>query len=259
MVDNEGEEGEEDEEDKEKKGGGLSRRTRLPVYKKLLAIREADRFLEEGLKTGVEKKVMATFPEMFMGTKGRMKSGMLGRWMVQCDEQDWRKIPFEKMSNHDQQLKDLPDWIRLPMGLPPRSLDKFKSGTNIPGAVTRKIIEMIEKVTCGEGTRLTSGSVKVDSVKKQAEILLEAYNRAQQQAAAQHGIAMPEVKSTVSERWINRLLSHYGWKRNTPNTLGAYLEFDDERMVKSRKAWAFLRLLGWFWGHLHIYICTISM
>ena len=254
VVDNEGEEGEEDEEDKEKKGGGLSRRTRLPVYKKLLAIREADRFLEEGLKTGVEKKVMATFPEMFMGTKGRMKSGMLGRWMVQCDEQDWRKIPFEKMSNHDQQLKDLPDWIRLPMGLPPRSLDKFKSGTNIPGAVTRKIIEMIEKVTCGEGTRLTSGSVKVDSVKKQAEILLEAYNRAQQQAAAQHGIAMPEVKSTVSERWINRLLSHYGWKRNTPNTLGAYLEFDDERMVKSRKAWAFLRLLGWFWGHLHIYI-----
>ena len=117
-----------------------------------------------------------------------------------------------------------------------------------------KIIEMIEKVTCGEGTRLTSGSVKVDSVKKQAEILLEAYNRAQQEAAAQHGIAMPEVKSTVSERWINRLLSHYGWKRNTPNTLGAYLEFDDERMVKSRKAWAFLRLLGWFWGHLHIYI-----
>ena len=166
VVDNEGEEGEEDEEDKEEKGGGLSRRTRLPVYKKLLAIREADRFLEEGLKTGVEKKVMATFPEMFMGTKGRMKSGMLGRWMVQCDEQDWRKIPFEKMSNHDQQLKDLPDWIRLPMGLPPRSLDKFKSGTNIPGAVTRKIIEMIEKVTCGEGTRLTSGSVKVDSVKK---------------------------------------------------------------------------------------------
>ena len=53
VVDNEGEEG---EEDKEKKGGGLSRRTRLPVYKKLLAIREADRFLEEGLKTGVEKK-----------------------------------------------------------------------------------------------------------------------------------------------------------------------------------------------------------
>ena len=56
VVDNEGEEGEEDEEDKEKKGGGLSRRTRLPVYKKLLAIREADRFLEEGLKTGVEKR-----------------------------------------------------------------------------------------------------------------------------------------------------------------------------------------------------------
>ena len=119
---------------------------------------------------------------------------------------------------------------------------------------------MIEKVTCGEGTRLTSGSVKVDSVKKQAEILLEAYNRAQQQAAAQHGIAMPEVKSTVSERWINRLLSHYGWKRNTPNTLGAYLEFDDERMVKIKKSLGISQATGVVLGAFtYIYICTISM
>ena len=174
------EQGQQDEEcsegDQEEKRGGLSRRTRLPVYKKLLAIREADRLVEEGVKVGVEKRVMATFPEVFMGTKGKMKSGMLGRWMVQCDEQDWRTIPFEKMSISDQKLKDLPDWIRLPMGLPPRSLDKFKSGTNVPGAITRKIIEMIEKVTCGDRGGLTCGTLDAVGMKKQAERLLDTYN-----------------------------------------------------------------------------------
>lgn len=237
------------EGEEKKKGGGLSKRTRVPIYKKLLAIREVDRLIEDGVKRGIEKKVMAMFPDVFMGTKGKMKSGMIGRWMLQCDEQDWRKIPFERMSAQDQELKDLPDWIRLPMGLEPRSIDKFKSGTHVPGPVTKKIIELIERITCGQGGRLTSGTLHTDSVKKEAEELLTTYNDAQRKAAEEHGIKLPATKNEVSTRWVNRLLAHYGWKRNAPNTYGAYLEYDDERMVKSRKAWRFLRP-GWDVGRM---------
>ena len=243
-VEEESEEGQGDEDEPKKKG--LATGIRIPIYQKLIAIREVDRLIEQGVKSGIEKKVMATFPHIFMGTKGKMKSGMLGRWLQQCDEQDWRKVPFEKMSVKDQQIKDLPDWIRLPMGLPPRSLDKFKSGSHVPMAVTRQIIQCIEKVTCGGSERLTSSTLNTESIRKQADTLLATYNEAQKKAAEENGIAMPDVKSQVSVRWVNRLLQHFGWIRAAPNTLGAYLEYDDERMVKSRQAWHFLRTPGCF-------------
>ena len=196
---------------------------------------------------------MATFPHVFMGTKGKMKSGMLGRWMAQCDEQDWRKIPFERMSLKDQQLKDLPDWIRLPMGLPPRSLDKFKSGTHVPMPVTKQILQSIEKITCGGSERLTSGSLNTQSIKKQADDLLTTYNEAQRKTAEENGIALPDLKSQVSLRWVNRLLDHFGWIRAVPNTYGAYLEYDDERMVKSRQSWHFLRTPGCYEEILYVF------
>ena len=239
---NEGSENEDEGEGEKLKRRGAEKRVRLPIYQKLLAVREVDRLVEEGVRYGLEKKVMARYPEMFMGTKGKMKSGMLGRWIVLADEQEWRKIPFERMSAEDRKLKDLPDWIRLPLGLPPRSLDKFKSGTTVPSAVTKRIIELIQRTTCGMGSRLTSGTLKTESVKAEADDLLKSYNESQKKTAEEHGIALPKQKESVTTRWVNRLLEHYGWKRNSPNTLGAYLEFDDERMQKSRKAWSFLRL-----------------
>ncbi|CAK8988642.1 unnamed protein product [Durusdinium trenchii] len=233
---------EEDEENRPKKRGGQSVRVRLPVYKKLQCIRELDRLIESGQRKGLEKSVMHSFPEVFMGTRGKMKTGMLGRWLVQADEQSRRKIPFEKMSAKDQQMKDLPDWVRLPLGMTPRSLDRFKSGTNVPQPVVTKVVQMIERVTCGQGPALTAGVLKAESVKKEVESMLQVFNDAQKKTAEENGIAIPDQKSKVSIRWVNRLLSHYGWKRNAPNTYGAYLEFDDERMVRSRRAWRFLRL-----------------
>lgn len=243
---------EEDEENRPKKRGGQSVRVRLPVYKKLQCIRELDRLIESGQRKGLEKSVMHSFPEVFMGTRGKMKTGMLGRWLVQADEQSWRKIPFEKMSAKDQQMKDLPDWVRLPLGMTPRSLDRFKSGTNVPQPVVTKVVQMIERVTCGQGPALTAGVLKAESVKKEVESMLQVFNDAQKKTAEENGIAIPDQKSKVSIRWVNRLLSHYGWKRNAPNTYGAYLEFDDERMVRSRRAWRFLRPRC---PNMHVCIC----
>ena len=44
------------------------------------------------------------------------------------------------------------------------------------------------------------------------------------------------------------MLVNYGWKRHAPNTYGAYLAYDDERMVKSRKMFGFRRWVGSYMG-----------
>ena len=229
----EGGEGEDGEEDKT---GGAKTRVRHTIYQKVLAIRELDRLLEAGVKHGLEKKVMETFPAVFMGVKGKFKSGMLGRWLVQCDEQRWKEIPWEKMNEKDRKMKELPDWVRLPFGMTPRSLDRFKSGTNVPAVIVKSIISTIERLTCGgDKSRLTCGTVNAESIKEECETLLKVYAEAQEKEAAEKGVPIPRQKTTVSIRWVNRLLEHYGWKRHAPNTVGAYLDYDDERMQRSRK------------------------
>lgn len=52
----------------------------------------------------------------------------------------------------------------------------------------------------------------------------------------------PKVKTQISEKWTGRFLEAYGWTKRSPNTAGAYLEYTDERMEKSRKLFAFMRL-----------------
>lgn len=229
-------------EEEGRKKGGAKTRVRVSIYKKVLAIRELDRLIEAGHKVGLEKKVMQKFPELFMGLKGSFKSGMLGRWLVQCDEQRWRDIPWERMSQEDREMKELPDWIRLPFGMTPRNLDRFKSGTHVPPVVVQNIISSIEKLTCGgDQSRLTCGTVDTKAIKLECEELMKVYSDSQAEEAKKNGLKLPKQKAKVSERWVNRLLQHYGWKRHTPNTYGAYLDYDDERMKRSRKCWYFLR------------------
>ena len=218
-------------------------RVHVSIYQKVLAIREVDRLIEAGEKTCIEKKVMQTFPNIFMGSFGSFKTGMLGRWISQADNQNWRSVPWEKMSLEDRnRIKELPDWIRAPLGLLPRSLDRWKSGSNVPPCVVASLVKMVEKVTCGGATaNLTAGTVHTKAVKEDCQRLLDEYAEAQRQSCVERGISPPEAKLAVSSKWVNRLFKTYGWKRNTPNTMGAYLEYEDERMEKSRKAWSFLR------------------
>eukprot|EP00435_Cladocopium_sp_Y103_P023018 s1373_g5.t1 len=204
----------EGEKDDKLKRCGAKVRVRYSIYQKLQVIREVDRLLEAGQKHGVEKKVMQTFPHIFMGTKGSNKSGMLGRWLVQCDEQRWREIPFEKMSQEDRQVKELPDWIRIAFGMPPRNMERFKEGTHMPPVIVKSIVSMVERLTCGGDTsRQTSGTVDVKDIKQEAERLLKIYQEAQQKEAEAKGFDIPEQKCEVSTRWVNRILQHYGWKR----------------------------------------------
>ena len=59
-------------------------RKSFSIYEKLQAIREVDRLVEEGVTSGIEKRVMETFKHLFAGSKG-YKSGVLGRWLTQAD------------------------------------------------------------------------------------------------------------------------------------------------------------------------------
>ena len=133
-------------------------RTRVGIYQKVVALREMQRLIDSGKKSGVEKAVMDTFPHIFAGKNGR-KSGMLGRWKTQAESQGWLSIPWEKMSDRDKRdMKELPDWVRIPLGMAPRSIERFKSGRNVPPCVMKKIVEMIERVTTGgEHSQLTRG------------------------------------------------------------------------------------------------------
>lgn len=186
---------------------------------------------------------MKTFPSLFVGTgaKGE-KSGMLGRWRSQCDSQKWRLIPWEKLSEKDRSMKELPDWVRLPLGMPPRALDRFKEGAHIPPCITSRMVSLIERVTTGtENSQMTAGSIDTKNLKKEAESMLKVYNDAQEQACIEQGLPAPVRKEEISNRWINRMLAHYGFKRKTPNTYGAYLPYEDERMEKSREVFQFRR------------------
>lgn len=93
------EESDDGEAPKKRRGGCTGPRNRPSIYQKLMAIKEMDRLIEAGHKTGIEKKVMATFPNLFAGAK----SGMLGR-----DLQRWREIPFERLAQKDREsMKEL--------------------------------------------------------------------------------------------------------------------------------------------------------
>jgi len=255
---------EDGEEDGKLKRCGAKVRVRHSIYQKLQVIRELDRLLEEGQKHGLEKKIMQTFPHIFMGTRGSLKSGMLGRWLVQCDEQKWREIPFERMNEEDRNMKELPDWIRVAFGMVPRGLERFKEGSNVPPVISKAVISMVERITCGgDNSRQTCGTLDVKDVKLEAERLLKVYHEAQEKEAEERGLEAPAQKSEVSIRWVNRILEHYGWKRNAPNTHGAYLDYEDERMKKSRKCWEFLRLgnVLLLWGaesfhYIHLHYST---
>lgn len=217
-------------------------RSRLSIFEKMQAIKEMDKLIEAGKTSGIEKEVMKVFPRFFTGMKGS-KSGMLGRWKTQCDKQKWREIPFEKLSEKDKHMKELPDWVRIPLGLPPRSMERFKEGKQVPESVVNKVIEVVDRLsTGGESAQLTAGAMKVKIIQAEAQKFLNIYNTAQEEAAKEAGKKVPPAKVAITERWVNRLLSTYGWRRRTPNTYGAYLAYDDERMEKSRKMFHFRRL-----------------
>lgn len=216
-------------------------RNRPSIYQKLVAIREMDRLVESGMRSGVEKAVMATYPHLFQGAKGP-KTGMLGRWKTQCDMQRWREIPFERLPEKDRNWRELPDWVRIPLGLGPRSLERFKEGKNVPQCIVSKLVEMVERLTTGsESGQLTSGTLDMKMLKKEAESLLDVYKKTQAATAAELGLEPPEPKTKISDRWLSRLLDVYGWRSRTPNTYGAYLDYDDSRMEKSRKMLQFQR------------------
>ncbi|CAK9034667.1 unnamed protein product [Durusdinium trenchii] len=183
---------------------------------------------------------MATFPDIFRGRTG-MKSGMLGRWMVQSKEQCWDQIPWEKMSAEDRKMKELPDWVRQPLGLNKRM--RFSAGKDIPQVVKSGLIKLVERVSCGgKDSELTCGTAATKQLKEEAEALLQKYNEAQSQVASEHNVDVPLCKAKVTTKWVNRLLKSSGILRRSPNTMGAYLEYDDQRMCQSRKAWKFVRM-----------------
>ena len=223
--------------------GNRGPRNRPSIYEKMLAVREADRLIDSGMTSGVEKKVMETFPKLFASHsngKFHMKSGMLGRWLTQAKEQQWRMIPWDRMAAADRNMKELPDWVRVPMGQPPRILEKFKEGRNIPKPVMTRLLEMVSKSSCGVD-RITSGPMSPAVLKREAEELLEVYAKTQKEEAERTGMDVPEAKTTITTRWCKRLLQVYGFKEKTPNTYGAYLPYEDLRMEKSRKTFNFSR------------------
>lgn len=200
-----------------------------------------DRLVESGKTHGLEKAVAQVFPNLFTGKNG-LKSGMLGRWKTQAEQQKWYEIPFERLPEADRHWRELPDWVRVPLGLEPRSLERFKDGKNIPSCISKKLVEMLEKSTTGSATsNLTSGKLDLKLVKKDAEELLATYHQTQEEMAKELGMEAPPAKLKVSDRWVGRLLAAYGWKAKTPNTHGAYLDFADERMERSRKTFRLQR------------------
>ena len=211
---------------------------RLSIYDKLLAVREAERLVEAGQKSGIEKAVMARFPSYFASTKG-FKSGMLGRWMTQCEQQRWKEVPWEKLSEKDRRLRELPDWIRIPMGMGGRGLERFKEGKQVPECVAKNLVAIVERVTCGGAeSPLTGGNLDVKNLKKEAERLLKLYWDAKKEIDPDAEVP----KLVVSERWIQRLCQKNGWTRRAPNTFEAYLPYEDQRMEKNRNALAYTRL-----------------
>lgn len=56
------------------------------------------------------------------------KTGMLGRWLTQCDLQQWRRISWDKLCPKDREMRELPDWIRVPLGQFPAYSRKVQRG-----------------------------------------------------------------------------------------------------------------------------------
>ena len=228
-------------------------RNRVSIYQKVQVIREMDRLIDEGVTYGIEKRIMKTFPSLFQSASGG-KSGMLGRWKTQCDAQKWRLVPWERLSPQDREARELPDWMRIPLGMCSRSVERFKEGKNIPACVAEKMAQMVEKVvTGGETSQLTAGHLDTKLLKKEAESMLKIYHDAQTASFKEKGLEPPEQKTSISDRWVNRFLAHQGYKRKTPNTFGAYLPYEDERMEKSRKIFHFRRR-----GHLNMMFTTFE-
>ena len=131
---------------------------------------------------------MKTFPNLFMGARGQYKSGMLGRWVEQCELQGWKTIPCQKLAQGDRECKELPDWLRLALGMAPRSVDRFKAGHNLPPVVVKELVKMVRKVTCG-GERLTCGSLSVKTIQEEANRLLETYHMMHRKRKRRRGAA----------------------------------------------------------------------
>ena len=217
----------------------------------MLAVREADRLIEAGVRHGIEKRVMDAYPHFFVSAKGkkRQKTGMLGRWMTQADEQQWRKVPWEKLSTADRGCKELPDWLRVSIGLAPRSLARFKEGKNVPAEVQERLVDMINRVTCGEGPT-TSGTLEPKTIQKEGEKLLAIWSESKKQACQEAGLPEPDVKKSISTKWTRRFMDLYGWRSRKPNTYGSYLDYEDQRMIRSRKTYDAMRPWtgdGGFW------------
>ena len=214
--DPEDEEGNSSEEEPRK--GNRGPRNRPSIYEKVLAIREADRLIDSGMTAGVEKKVMETFPNLFASYsngKFHMKSGMLGRWLTQADQQQWRMIPWDRMSAVDRGMKELPDWIRIPMGQPPRIIEKFKEGRNIPKAVwpgwwkwwVSLLVEQTESRVDPWAQQLW---------KEKQRNCLKSTLKPKRKRQKKSGIKVPDAKTTVTTRWCKRLLEILWLQRENP-------------------------------------------
>ncbi|CAK9082533.1 unnamed protein product [Durusdinium trenchii] len=190
----------EEEREGRSHGNSFQSRNRPTIYQKLQALKEMDRLVESGKTHGLEKAVAQVFPNLFTGKNG-LKSGMLGRWKTQAEQQKWYEIPFERLPEADRHWRELPDWVRVPLGLEPRSLERFKDGKNIPSCISKKLVEMLEKSTTGSATsNLTSGKLDLKLVKKDAEELLATYHQTQEEMAKELGMEAPPAKLKVSDR-----------------------------------------------------------
>ena len=88
------------------------------------------------------------------GNQGCLDGGKLRLSLKVGCPSHGRKCP----DRDKRDMKELPDWVRIPLGMAPRSIERFKSGRNVPPCVMKKIVEMIERVTTGgEHSQLTRG------------------------------------------------------------------------------------------------------
>ena len=125
------------------------------------------------------------------------------------------------------------------MGMGGRGLERFKEGKQVPECVAKNLVAIVERVTCGGAeSPLTGGNLDVKNLNKEAERLLKLYWDAKKEIDPDAEVP----KLVVSERWIQRLCQKNGWTRRAPNTFEAYLPYEDQRMEKNRKAFAYTRL-----------------
>ena len=125
----------------------------------------------------------------------------------------------------------------------PRNLERFKSGVHVPECVQKKVVEYVERLTTGGlNSQLTSGTLDFKQIRLEAQKMLDLFHETQRNVAKDLNLPAPKEKATISDRWVSRLMESYGFRSRTPNTYGAYLAYDDERMSKARKLFSFQRL-----------------